>query len=429
VKIRIYSWSIFLAGVVALWWSVANYPPPDWSTVLYLGVLAFVAEWLALRLPTGGTISVAFSMQFAAMLLGGPATGALVSLMSSIPPQDIADRRPPHRLAFNAGQYVLSVAVAGAVFLFLGGQPLATIGTTGGSGLYSWIVAALLAALVYVVLNTFLVAMAISISGGTPAAQVWLTAFRSFGVSFLALTLLAIVLAQLVVMSGLLSVLLLAVPFFFARKTFRVYQELSEAYRDTLRSLVTLLEAKDPYTRGHSERVAVYAREIAETIGMTHAEAQAVEYAALLHDVGKVGVAAATLTKPGRLSPDEYEEIKLHPVTASRVLGDVELLMETLPLIESHHERLDGSGYPYGLTKELIPRGALVLAVADSFDAMTSTRSYRPAMTHKDALAELTSESGSRLSAECVDALRAAILAGEFAELHETGYDWEVEHA
>lgn len=426
MKIRAYSWSVFALGTVALWWSVTRFPPPDWSTVLYLGALAFVAEWLALRLPTGGTISVAFSMQFAAMLLGGPATGALVSLLSSVPPQDIMERRPPHRIAFNSGQYVLSVVVSGIVFLLLGGRPLAGA-SAAESSLFSWVLAALAAALVYVVLNTLLVALAISISGGNPVLRVWMGAFRSFGVSFLALTLLAIVLAELVVVSGLLSVLLLAIPFFFARKTFRVYQELSEAYRGTLRSLVTLIEAKDPYTRGHSERVAVYARGIADALGLSHAEALSVEYAALLHDVGKVGIPAATLTKPGRLTSEEYEEVKLHPVTASRILADVELLEDTLPLIEHHHERLDGSGYPYGLMNGAIPRGAQVLAVADSFDAMTSTRAYRPAMSHNAALAELEVESGVRLAPDCVLSLREAILAGEFAELHETGYDWEAE--
>ena len=423
--IRAYSTSTFLAGCAALAAALWFYPPPSWNTVVFLGALAFVAEWLALSLPSGGTISLAFAMHLPAVLLGGPATGGLVALLSSVPPQDISERRPWYRIAFNAGQLMLSTCLAGLAFLVVGGIPLESGGMP--SNLALWVGAGLVAGLVRAVINGALVGGAISISSGEPVLRVWEAMVRPIVASVVALTLLGIVMAVLVGLAGLFSSLLLFVPFFVSRQTLLAYQELSDAYKDTLRSLVTLIEAKDPYTRGHSERVAVYARGIAHGLGMSPADALSIEYAALLHDVGKVGIPAATLTKPGRLTSDEYDEVKLHPVTASKVLSGVELLEDTLPLIEHHHERLDGSGYPYGLVDNDIPAGARVLAVADSFDAMTSTRAYRPAMSHNDALVELQSESGVRLAPECVSALRAAILAGEFAELHEVGYDWEVE--
>jgi hypothetical protein len=320
---------------------------------------------------------------------------------------------------------MLSTTVAGFVFVLVGGVPLEVGGLPDNLAL--WAGAGLVAGLVRAIVNAALVGAAISLSSGEPVLKVWVAIVRPIGVSVVALTLLGVVMAVLIGMAGLLSSLLLFVPFFVSRQTLLSYQELSHAYRDTLRSLVTLIEAKDPYTRGHSERVAVYARGIAEGLGLARSETQSIEYAALLHDVGKVGVAATTLTKPARLTTEEYDEVKLHPITASRILLDVELLEETIPFIEAHHERLDGSGYPYGLMDDAIPKGALILAVADSFDAMTSTRSYRPAMSHNDALAELAAASGEKLSEQCVEALQEAILAGAFAELHEAGYDWGAE--
>lgn len=425
MRIRFYGLAVFVLGCAGLAVSLAVYPPETLSTVLFLGALAFVAEWLALSLPAGGTISLAFSMHLAGVLLGGPATGALVALMSSVPPQDIRERRPWYRIAFNMGQFMFSTAVSGFVFLALGGAPLGAGFTVSSLGL--WVGTALAAALAQAAMNIALVGGAIAINERQSLLSIWAAMLRSFAVSMVALTLLGIIMAVLISLAGAVSSLLLAIPFFVSRQTLRSYQQLSEAYKDTLRSLVTLIEAKDPYTRGHSERVAVYAREIAHAIGMTSTDAHAVEYAALLHDVGKVGVAAVTLTKPGALTAEEYDEVKLHPVTAARVLADVELLEDTLPLIEAHHERLDGSGYPYGLANGAIPLGAQVLAVADSYDAMTSTRSYRPAMPPTDALRELERESGVRLEGECVQVLKEAIRSGVFAELHVTGYDWEAE--
>jgi putative nucleotidyltransferase with HDIG domain len=193
-----------------------------------------------------------------------------------------------------------------------------------------------------------------------------------------------------------------------ARRTFRVYAELTEAYTSTVRSLVAAIEAKDPYTRGHSERVAIYARRLAEYLAMPRSDVDLIERAALLHDVGKIGIDVATLTSPNALAPEEVRAIREHPGLGSQLVGDVEFLSDIVPIVRHHHERLDGAGYPDGLAGEAIPRLARVLAVADSYDAMTSDRAYRPGLAQDAALAEVHRVAGTQLD---------AVMAERFAEM------------
>ncbi|MBU4555426.1 MAG: HD-GYP domain-containing protein, partial [Actinobacteria bacterium] len=178
---------------------------------------------------------------------------------------------------------------------------------------------------------------------------------------------------------------------------------------ETVRSLVTAIEAKDSYTRGHSERVAWYARLICNRLALSDLERQQVEWAALLHDIGKVALDSEMLCKPSALSPDEYCLIRNHPVRAAEILAGIEFLEDSVPLIQSHHERMDGCGYPAGMPGTDIPLGARVLAVADSFDAMTSSRAYRGALTYEAACTELRDLADVQFDAMCVEEFLAAI--------------------
>jgi putative nucleotidyltransferase with HDIG domain len=169
-------------------------------------------------------------------------------------------------------------------------------------------------------------------------------------------------------------------------------------------ALAAELEARDPYTHGHSRRVARHASLIAKGMGLSYHEAAKVRVAAALHDVGKVNTPVAVLHKPGRLTDTEFDVIKLHPVHGAEMvarLGDPELTA----MVRHHHERLDGTGYPDRLGGETIPAGSRIIAVADTFDAITSTRPYRPANAHQRALEILAEESGTRLDPAAVDAL------------------------
>ncbi|TWT40141.1 HD-GYP domain-containing protein [Botrimarina hoheduenensis] len=176
-----------------------------------------------------------------------------------------------------------------------------------------------------------------------------------------------------------------------------------------VRSLVSAIESKDPYTRGHSERVALYTRRIAEQVGYKTESAERIYLAALLHDVGKIGVSDATLKKPGKLTSEEYAEISKHPDEGWAILCDLEQLRYVLPGVLHHHERWDGRGYPDGLAGEAIPRDGRVMAVADAYDAMTSDRPYRPGMPTEKAQAILSEGSGVQWDPSCVAAFFACL--------------------
>lgn len=421
---RIYSAIVVLAALLALTLSMGRIHPEAGALILLLGALTFLAEWLAFPTAFGSTVSLAFSLHYAAVLLGGPVVGAIVALFSTLSPQDIAEHKQVHRVVFNAAQMVLSALIAGATYLALGGSPL--YGQAAGIEQGTWLLAALGAALSLAATNFILVGLAIALSAHMSILNVWRLGLRSYIVSFGALTLLGMVLARLIVVAGVFGVVLLIVPFLVARQTFQVYRELAQAYKETVTSLVTLVEAKDPYTRGHSERVALYVRDMAEEVGLPEARIQSLELAALLHDVGKVGIPTTTLLKPGPLTDEEFEQVRLHPLTASSILSDIRLLEGVVPLIEAHHERLDGSGYPYGLTEDEFPVEAKILAVADSFDAMTSNRAYRPALDYQAACDELLRCAGSKLDKGCVEALMARVTTERVAEVLDSSEELQL---
>lgn len=192
-------------------------------------------------------------------------------------------------------------------------------------------------------------------------------------------------------------------------------RQLEQSLQDTVASLVVTLEARDKYTEGHSLRVARYATGIAETLALTPGLCDQVGTASLLHDLGKVGVRDSILDKPGGLTPEEWAVMRQHPVVGSRILAPLVFLAEEARSVRHHHERFDGAGYPDGLAGEAIPLPARIIAVADSFDAMSTARPYRPALPMAEALAEIDRAAGTQLDPRIVSAFLA------WHETHSTG--------
>lgn len=184
----------------------------------------------------------------------------------------------------------------------------------------------------------------------------------------------------------------------------RLYASLKEYYLSALQALAAALEAKDAYTRGHSVRVAKLARACARALGLNTEEQEQVYLAALLHDVGKIGVSEAVLLKPGRLDPAEWEEVKSHPVVGARIIEPAKFPTAVIAAVRHHHEDYDGGGYPDGLAGEEIPLLARVIRVADTYDAMTSARPYRQALTPQQALEELRRWAGRQFDPRVVEA-------------------------
>ena len=188
----------------------------------------------------------------------------------------------------------------------------------------------------------------------------------------------------------------------YAEDVRRLYQQVQRSIYQSLLGLANALEAKDPYTRGHSERVGTWSRLTAVALGLARAEAETIGRAGLLHDIGKIGVPEAVLQKRDRLAPDEWTQMQRHPLVGAQIVAPFEFFAAGAITIRHHHERLDGSGYPDGLAGPAIPLGARIVAVADVYDALTSDRPYRAALTHAAAVEQLHAEAGRRLDAEVV---------------------------
>jgi len=183
------------------------------------------------------------------------------------------------------------------------------------------------------------------------------------------------------------------------------YKDLNELFLSTIKAIANAIEAKDPYTRGHSERIRDYSLVMAKELGLNEEQIKNLEISALLHDVGKIGVSESVLRKHGSLTPEENAEMMKHPVIGAEILSSIKQLSAAIPGIKYHQERFDGKGYPEGLKAEEIPLAARIIAVADTFDAMTSNRPYRDAMSDEDTLKELEHYSDQQFDAKCVRAL------------------------
>jgi putative nucleotidyltransferase with HDIG domain len=181
------------------------------------------------------------------------------------------------------------------------------------------------------------------------------------------------------------------------------------AYLGAIRALAATLDARDPYTAGHSERVSALAVLIGRQMRLSEADLDVLRLGALLHDIGKIGLSDAILRKPGPLTSDEYDQLKRHPAQGARILRQVPFLAPHIPIVELHHERPDGRGYPFGLRGDEIPLAARIVHVADAFDAITSARAYRPARGRTAAIAELRRCSGTEFDPISVDALVEAL--------------------
>lgn len=202
---------------------------------------------------------------------------------------------------------------------------------------------------------------------------------------------------------------------FFSMSLENIYllDDLKSAYFYTIKAIANSIEARDPYTRGHSERVARFSKVIAEEFNWDKKEIELIDWGGALHDVGKIGIHDSILNKPGKLTDDEYNEIKLHPLIGTQIVKDISFLEPVIPYVLEHHERFDGKGYPKGVAGENISIKGRLLAVADTFDAMTSHRPYRKALKPADALKEILRNQGTQFDPEVVRAFERAWISGK----------------
>jgi putative nucleotidyltransferase with HDIG domain len=206
---------------------------------------------------------------------------------------------------------------------------------------------------------------------------------------------------------------ILATQISVAIENSNLYNNMKDSYKSTIKALSTALDAKDSYTGGHSAQVTKYALPIAREMGLDKEFIEKLEYAGLLHDIGKIGIIENILNKKGRLTDEEFEIIKKHPVIGAEILESIPFLGEIVPMVKYHHERWDGRGYPEGLKGEEIPLGARIISVADTFDAMTSDRPYRKGLPAEIAREEIEKNAGTQFDPKVVEAFLKAYDKGE----------------
>ncbi|MCL6549871.1 MAG: HD-GYP domain-containing protein [Acidothermus cellulolyticus] len=376
----------------------------SWSLVVPLVAICWIGEIAPVQSRLRSlSISMGFPVDLAAVFLGGPWVAALVATIGS--GTQLVSLRWYKRL-FNAAQIGVSAFVAGLVYRQL---PGASVGFADPRFPHV-LPAVIVTGLVLAVLNYSFVATAIALAERLPIGRIWWggmseTLLPSMGYGFIGLAI-AVVWASGV---GVLAGVLVLAPMLAARWAFQQYGAQHAAYEATVASLIQAVETKDYYTRGHSERVARAAVMIGRRLGMREDRLEMLRYAGMLHDVGKLGVPTRLLQKTGPLDAAEFSAIKLHSVRGCEVIGDIEFLGEAAKGIRHHHERMDGLGYPDGLAGDAIPEFARIIAVADAFDSMTSTRSYRAARSVEAAITELRRWSGTQFDPVMVEALIAAL--------------------
>lgn len=347
-----------------------------------------------------------FPLLLAAAFLLPPAAAALVAI-----PGSFAGRveNPPAaaRRVWRAAQLALTVWAAAQVHSLLGG-PAALGGS--GSGRLPELPYALLpacaAALAFSLVLSALDGSILAVAEQLPVRRAWAGLLpRALG-PHLVHGLAGLMMAVLWNSSyGPLAALFVLLPMYISCWVFAQYHREHAAHRATIRALVQAVDIKDTYTRGHSERVGRASVLIADELGMAKDRVEVLRFAGILHDVGKLGVPTRVLRKDGPLTPEERRVIELHPEYGHEIVRGIGFLGEARAAILHHHERLDGSGYPYGLAGREIPEFARVVAVADAFDAMTSTRSYRPGRPVPAAVEELKRCAGTQFDPQMVRAL------------------------
>jgi len=405
-KLSRIAWLYIFAVVAAAVAAVAHGPFTGihWNQVAVLGLLLIACESIATVLKSR---SLAWSgnsiASLAAVVLCGPVGAAIVGSCTLLGIR----RGPtlPQRL-FNTGMFTLSAYLAGRTFVLCGGH----VGIPQPSSFPGIIGPFAAAAAVHVVVNFSLL-----------AGVLWLTrehgtAPSRFGLDFKLLITdfgygaFGLLIAALWSVLGAFTPVLVLIPVFVARWAVAQFAAQQRAYEATVSALCQAVETKDFYTRGHSERVSRGSVMIAREIAMRAERVAAIRFAGMLHDVGKLGVPTSVLQKSGALTDDEYAAIQLHPMRGLDIVREIGFLDEALAGIMHHHERIDGKGYPMGLAGDEIPEFARVLAVADAFDAMTSTRSYRGARSVPEGITELRKWAGTQFDPAFVDAFITAIL-------------------
>jgi len=371
-----------------------------------IGVVSSTSQ----ELNVGGRIGFSFTsiILLAAVGILGPFGAAVVGTVTQFL---VFNKHPLRARVFNSGMTSIIGAVGGFAYLAAGGA----LDVAGVGGVWPLLihvgVPMMLADVVICLLNAVILSGIVRLTQGTPIRRFVLGMLGTSGPAYVGYGIIGFLFVILWVPAGVgpFSALLILAPLFAARWSFVQYGDEQRAHARTLRALVAAVETKDLYTRGHSERVALLCELIAGSLALSHQDTEALRFAGMLHDIGKLAIPTRVLRRADGLSDAELASIATHPARGVEMVRDIEFLAGSFEAILHHHERMDGRGYPGGLSGEQIPLFARVIAVADAFDSLTTARSHRDALSVEEAVAELYRRAGTHLDPSIVAALERGL--------------------
>jgi len=424
--LSIYVRLVIAAGAAAVSHSLVGLlaAPHPFEWILFATLVILTGSFTLNISAINASISVADTFLIAATLLFGPAPATVALAIDTLL---LSWRKgyPWRRVAFNAVAPALSLWVAGHVFfLITGAAPLATNDVRVGP----LIPALFLLAAIYFALNSGLIAVAVGLESRRSPVRIWYDHFLWLSIGYLAAASvglgLIVILRQVGAAAVAMMLPVVAIFHHTLRASFgrledarRHVTQIDRLYHSTVETLAMAIDAKDDVTHSHVRRVQAYAAALAEELKVNDAlTLKAIEAAALLHDTGKLAIPERILNKPGGLTAAEFEQMKQHVEIGANILSLVDFPYPVVPIVRCHHENWDGSGYPAGVSGTDIPIGARILSVVDCFDALTSDRPYRRAMTSEAAVAILLDRRGKMYDPDVVDAFirihRDVVVAG-----------------
>ena len=418
---QLYICCVWLAGIATLYGvsrlRIPINPRPFWELSLFI-VLAAIAggkkiKVIPLKDEDSGSINLSSAVAFAAMLHFGPVGAIITHAVSCLSSCLYPKRQHFYQLSFNLALTIVAIGLCSLLYVGFNGGKI----TASPLRMFLSLIPACLA---YFTINTFGVSFIIGICSNQKPIDVWKESFLWTAPSIMtgaSLSALAVILIKdqiSVVMLFTMPALYMSHQFYLTHMKRKEEQEihtkelqvnkehLADLYLSTIKSLALAIDAKDQYTHQHILRVQRYSVAIAGFMGVSGNDMEGITTGALLHDIGKLGVPDYVLLKPGKLTDEEFAKIKQHPEIGAAILDPVDFPWPVIDVVKYHHEKWDGTGYPEGLKGEGIPKLARILAVADVYDALTSSRSYRGAWTHERAVNLIRENSGSHFDPEIV---------------------------
>ena len=415
--------SLAAACLLAVSWRMTSTDPEaNWNALAAFLVLGFLTDASYLRLRVGRRetqSSVAFVSFIGSVLLFDTGWAAVCAGLAILASESVVKRKPPVRVAFNVAQMTLSVAAASLVFQWLGGHY-----TLDYRAMQFSPIAIGAAIVIFFLVNTVAVSLAVALAYHERVIAAW---WRIAGVSIVYdvfSSLLAPLLAYLYVRLQVPGILALVLPLYFVRHLYNITLQLEQVNKDLLELMVKAIEARDPYTSGHSQRVAQIAEGMARELGLGARHVDQIKTAALLHDVGKIHEEyAPLLRKQAKLDPTEKALMQTHSSRSADLVGTISAFRGAIvDAVRHHHENYDGSGYPGGISDKAIPVGARIIMIADTVDAMTTDRPYRKALSVERVMQELEVFSGRQFDPSLVEVFKKSSAIRELIAARTGGH-------